>query len=195
MRNDIRNTYNIGEDAFVLGFAGRVSADKGCNELFEAFKKLIEVKDNVSLLIAGSVEENCGIDSATLEWVKNSPQVVLTGQIENALMCNYYSAMDVLVHPTYREGFGMVIQEAGAMGCPVITTEIPGASEVLENGKSCLLVKPKDTNSLYEKMMQMCTNPQETQKMGQNAREFVEKYYERSIMLSNQMQRYISLLN
>lgn len=194
LRNDIRNTYHIPEDDFVFGFAGRVSTDKGCNELFEAFKKLTEKEDTVSLLIAGPIEENCGIDSATLEWVKSSPKVVLTGQIENALMCNYYSAMDVLVHPTYREGFGMVIQEAGAMGCPVITTEIPGASEVLENGKSCLLVKPKDTNSLYEKMLQMCTNPKETQKMGQNAREFVEKYYERSIMLDNQFERYTNLL-
>ena len=195
LRNDIRNTYDISEKSFVFGFAGRVSADKGCNELFEAFKKLTEEKDNVSLLIAGPIEENCGIEPSILEWVKNSPTVVLTGQIENALMCNYYSAMDVLVHPTYREGFGMVIQEAGAMACPVITTEIPGASEVLENGKSCLLVKPKDTSSLYEKMLQMCSNPQETKKMGQNAREFVEKHYERSIMLENQMHRYINLLN
>lgn len=194
LRYDIRKTYDIGEDAFVFGFAGRVSADKGCNELFNAFKMLLKEKENVVLLIAGPLEENCGIDTEILEWVKNSSQVVLTGQIENALMCNYYSAMDVLVHPTYREGFGMVIQEAAAMGCPVITTEIPGASEVLENGKSCLLVNPKDTDSLCKKMLQMCNNPQETQTMGKNAREFVEKHYERSIMLNNQLKRYSHLL-
>ena len=88
----------------------------------------------------------------------------------------------------------MVIQEAGAMACPVITTEIPGASEVLENNKSCLLVEPKNANSLYEKMLQMCSNPQETKKIGKNAREFVEKHYERSIMLENQFKRYADLL-
>ena len=102
--------------------------------------------------------------------------------------------MDVLVHPTYREGFGMVIQEAAALGCPVITTDIPGASEVLENGKSCLLVKPQDWESLYEKMNEICEDPQKANKMGENARLFTEKHYERSIMLKNQFERYKELL-
>lgn len=195
MCKNTKQTYNINNDTFVFGFAGRVSADKGCNELFGAFKRLGETYENVALLIAGPMEENCSIEPTLLEWAKASPKVILTGQIENSQMCNYYSAMDVLVHPTYREGFGMVIQEAGALACPVITTDIPGASEVLENGKSCLLVKPNDEASLYEKMKQMCNNPQETAVMGQNAREFVEKHYERSIMLNNQLDRYISLLN
>ena len=195
MCENTRNTYNIPQDAFVFGFAGRVSADKGCNELFAAFRKLSEANENVSLLIAGPVEDNCGIEPSILEWAKSSPRVILTGQIENSQMNNCYSAMDVLVHPTYREGFGMVIQEAGALACPLITTEIPGASEVLENGKSCLLVKPANGESLYEKMNQMCNNPEETKIMGQNAREFVEKHYERSIMLINQSKRYTELLN
>ncbi len=193
-RNSIRNNYSIDEDAFVFGFAGRVSADKGCNELFTAFKKVSESNEKARLLIAGPIEENCGIESSLLEWIKASDKVILTGQIENALMCNYYSAMDVLVHPTYREGFGMVIQESGAMGCPVITTKIPGASEVLENGVSCLLVEPADWKSLYKKMSEMCNNPENTFLMGQNARKFVEENYERNIMLKNQFERYKELL-
>ena len=193
-RKEIREKNSLDENDFVFGFSGRVSADKGCKELFTAFKKLIEEKENIKLFIAGPIDDKSGADDEIFDWAKNSDKVVFTGQIENKEMCFQYAAMDVLVHPTYREGFGMVIQEAAALGCPVITTDIPGASEVLENGKSCLLVKPADWESLYEKMEEICKDSQKATKMGENARLFTEMHYERSIMLKNQFERYKELL-
>lgn len=193
-REIIRNKNGISKDDFVFGFSGRVSADKGCKELFTAFKKVSENNENVKLMIAGPIDDKSGSDDEIFNWAKNSDKVVFTGQIENKEMCLHYAAMDVLVHPTYREGFGMVIQEAGAMACPVITTDIPGASEVLENGVSCLLVKPADSESLYEKMNGICNDTQKVKEMGENARKFVEENYERSIMLNNQLERYKKLL-
>ncbi len=193
-RELIRNKNGINAEDFVFGFSGRVSADKGCKELFTAFKKLSEEKENIKLMIAGPIDDKSGAEDEIFDWAKNSPKVVFTGQIENKEMCYQYAAMDVLVHPTYREGFGMVIQEAGAMACPVITTDIPGASEVLENGVSCLLVKPADWESLYEKMNEICNKAQEAKEMGESARIFVEENYERSIMLNNQLERYKKLL-
>ncbi len=193
-RKEIREKNRLDENDFVFGFSGRVSADKGCKELFTAFKKLSEEKENLKLFIAGPIDDKSGNDDEIFTWAKNSDKVVFTGQIENKEMCYQYSAMDVLVHPTYREGFGMVIQEAAALGCPVITTDIPGASEVLENGVSCLLVKPADWESLYEKMNEICEDHEKANKMGENARLFTEKHYERSIMLKNQAERYEELL-
>ena len=193
-REIIRDKNGISKDDFVFGFSGRVSADKGCKELFTAFKKVSENNENVKLMIAGPIDDKSGSDDEIFNWAKNSDKVVFTGQIENKEMCLHYAAMDVLVHPTYREGFGMVIQEAGAMACPVITTDIPGASEVLENEVSCLLVKPADSESLYEKMNEICNDTQKVKEMGENARKFVEENYERSIMLNNQLERYKKLL-
>ena len=193
-REEIRNKNGLNNDDFVFGFSGRVSADKGCKELFTAFKKLSEEKEDARLFIAGPIDDKSGADDEIFNWAKNSDKVIFTGQIENKEMCYQYGAMDVLVHPTYREGFGMVIQEAAALGCPVITTDIPGASEVLENGKSCLLVKPADWESLYEKMKEICEDREKVKKMGENARLFTEKHYERSIMLKNQAKRYEELL-
>ena len=193
-RKEIRQKNGLDENDFVFGFSGRVSADKGCKELFTAFKKLSEVKENVKLFIAGPIDDKSGTEDEIFTWAKNSDNVVFTGQIENKAMCYQYGAMDVLVHPTYREGFGMVIQEAAALGCPVITTDIPGASEVLENGVSCLLVKPADWESLYEKMNEICEDREKANEMGENARLFTEEHYERSIMLKNQFARYEELL-
>ena len=89
----------------------------------------------------------------------------------------------------------MVLQEAGAMSCPVITTDIPGAGEVLVEGESCLLAKPKDVDSLVEKMEYLYNNQEYCRALGQNARKYVEEKYNRETMLRNQLNRYEELLS
>lgn len=193
-RSLIRNQYNIPDDAFVYGFVGRVSADKGCTELLTAFKKITESEPNARLLIVGPMEDNCGVPVEILEWARKSEQVVMTGMVDGPKMNEYYSAMDVLVHPTYREGFGMVLQEAGALGIAMITTKIPGASEVMEAGVSCLLVEPKDVSELEAAMKKLITDRECSQKIGQAAYKRTKKYYDRPIMLENQRRDYCNLL-
>lgn len=193
-KNEIRQNRNINQDDFVFGFAGRVSAGKGCTELFKAFQKLCENNRKVKLLIVGPVEENCGIDRQLLQWVQSSKQVVSTGLIENIDMCKYYSAMDVLVHPTYREGFGMVIQEAGALAVPVITTKIIGASEVMVDGESCILVEPKNCEELYDAMSKVSSDEELVKRIGLNAYNRTKELYERNVMLEFQKEAYESIL-
>lgn len=194
-RSLIRNQYNIPEDAFVYGFAGRVSADKGCTELLTAFRGTTDSDSNARLLIVGPMEDNCGVPAEILEWARKSEQVVMTGMIDASRMNEYYSAMDVLVHPTYREGFGMVLQEAGALGIAVITTKIPGASEVMEAGESCLLVEPKNVSDLEAAMKKLITDREYSQKIGQAAYERTKRHYDRAIMLENQRVDYENLLS
>ena len=110
-------------------------------------------------------------------------------------MNEYYSAMDVLVHPTYREGFGMVLQEAGALGLAMITTKIPGASEVMEEGISCLLVEPKNVSELESAMKKLITDREYSKIIGQAAYERTKQYYDRPIMLENQKADYEKLLS
>jgi len=177
----IKGKYGIGNE-FVFGFVGRFSRDKGSNELLQAVKKITEQK-NVRLLCIGKAEEENGVDKELYRWAKDSEQVIFTGQLENKDLKKFYAAMDCYVHPSYREGFGMVIQEAAAMGCAVITTDIPGASEVLENGISCILAEPRDPVSLEEKMRKVMNDANLCKNLGIKARERVEKYFDRRIML------------
>lgn len=193
-RSAIRNQYDISDEAFVYGFAGRVSADKGCTELLTAFQKITESVPNTKLLIVGPLEDNCGVHNEILDWARKTDQVVMTGRVDDSRMNEYYSAMDVLVHPTYREGFGMVLQEAGALGIAMITTKIPGASEVMEDGVSCLLVEPKDVLGLESAMKKLITDREYSQKIGQAAYERTKEYYDRPIMLENQRKDYIKVL-
>ena len=135
-----------------------------------------------------------GIDLQLHDWAKNSDSVVFTGQVDNIELKKYYAAIDCYVHPTYREGFGMVLQEAAAMRCTVITTDIPGASEVLENEISCLLANPKDAISLEEKMKKVMDDKELRDYLGYNARKRVETNFERKKMLQTQKLDYQSLL-
>ena len=105
------------------------------------------------------------------------------------------SAMDILVHPTYREGFSMVIQEAMAMQLAVVTTDIPGPSEVIEEGVTGILVQPCDVDSLYEGLKQMLSDRNQMKEMGIAGRKRCEKLFNRQRMLKLTYEHRMSLLN
>lgn len=194
-RDEFRDLYGIRPDVFVFGYAGRLSKDKGSNELITAFRQLVnEASVPLRLMLVGDNKSNGEIEPSLMEWIHAAPSVVEVGKIDNALMKCYYSCFDVLVHPTYREGFGMVIQEAGAMGIPTITTRIPGASEVMEDNKSCLLVKPKDATDLLLAMKKLLSHPEKTAALGREAFLRTQLLYERGIMLQFQEQDYLTLM-
>lgn len=193
-RNVIRKKYGIEPEDFVYGFSGRISADKGCSELLTAFKTISQNEPKAKLMIVGPVEDKCGVSKELIDWARQSKQVIMTGMVDGSKMNEYYSAMDVLVHPTYREGFGMVLQEAGALGITMITTKIPGASEVMEDGISCILVEPKDSVELEKAMKELFVDCERCAEIGQAAYERTKKYFDRTIMLENQRLDYMKLL-
>lgn len=189
-RKEIRDLYNLNNE-FLFGFVGRLSTDKGANELLECLKKLNS--ENIKLFCIGPKENDGSINKDLLQWAENSNRVIFTGFISHDMLERYYATLDCFIHPTYREGFGMVLQEAGAMGCPIITTDIPGASEVMENKKSCLLAKPKDVESLYNCMNKLIIDSEFRRKLGEAARIRVLELFERKIMIQNQIEDYRNL--
>ena len=193
-RQKVRANLSIPENAFVFGYSGRVCADKGCSELISAFRETLRSFGNAYLLLIGPFEESNGDFGELLNWASSCSNVVVTGCVPNLQMKEYYSAMDVLVHPTYREGFGMVIQEAGAMGVPSITTRVLGASEVMVEGMSCRLVDPRDAASLQVAMEEMIANKIMSIEYGNAARERVVRCFSQSTMIEKQIERYSLLL-
>lgn len=192
-REQVRCNKEINE-GFLFGFAGRLSRDKGGNELLAAMKRVIEDGMDAALLIVGPDETDGDIDEQLIHWAKTSGKVYFTGLVPKKEMPKYYATMDVLVHPTYREGFGMVLQEAGAMQIPILTTRIPGASEVMEEDVSCKLAEPRNVESLYQTITELANNPTIAEEMGIQARKRAEKFFDRPIMLSYQLEDYIELL-
>ncbi|MGL4863581.1 MAG: glycosyltransferase [Cetobacterium sp.] len=191
---DIRKKFKITNE-FVFGFIGRLSIDKGAIELLEAFKEISKQIITAKLFIIGNLEINTCINKDLIEWAKNNKNIIFIEQIKREELVKYYSIFDCFVHPTYREGFGMVLQEAGAMGCPIITTDIPGAGEVMINGESCLLIKSKDTEELKRGMKEIIFNHNKRINLSREAFKRTKEKFCRKKMLKNQLADYIDLLN
>lgn len=182
LRNQIRQKFCISDDAYVYGFIGRISKDKGNNELLEAFRQ-IETSRNVMLILLGPNEGT--LDKHLQEWAEKNSKVVFAGRIDHVDIPKHLAAMDALVHPTYREGFGMVLQEAMAMEVPIITTNIPGPSEVIEEGVSGVLVPSHDAIALGEAMLDFYEHKEKYVLYGKNGRIRVERYFNRPVMIEN----------
>lgn len=192
-RQSVREQYGLLKTV-VFGFVGRISRDKGCGELLLAFRRLAAEYPQARLLFIGDREAETGIDPELFDWALDSGQVLFTGPIDKSQLCRMYAAIDIYVHPTYREGFGMVLQEAGAMACAILTTAIPGASEVMEQDVSCLLVPPRDARELEGQMRRLLADPALRERLGEAARRRVESCFDRRDMLRRQWQDYQTLL-
>lgn len=177
-RRKIREKYDIPQEAFVYGFVGRITRDKGINELFTAFKKIYEENHTAHLLMVGNLENEEALNSDLLVWSQSCKNIVYVGV--TTVVEQYLSAMDCFVLPSYREGFGMGTIEAEAMGVPVIVTEIPGPIDAILPNITGKLVPKADAEALYNAMKKMPTD--DLVYFGENGHSFaVEKFEQHNL--------------
>ena len=177
-KDEVLVQYPVLKDKLVICSVGRLSRDKGSFELLEAFNRLAKEREDIVLMMVGDTEDNI---PENLIPVTKHERVLFTGFTNE--VNKYLSACDVLVHPSYREGFSMVIQEAMAMQLAVVTTDIPGPSEVIEEGVTGILVQPRDTDSLYEGLKEILSNKTQMEQMAVAGRKRCEKLFNRQRML------------
>ncbi len=188
----IREKYNIPKDAFIFLFVGRVVKDKGINELMEAFDKLYKEEQNIYLIIVGEQESKLDpINDFSLYVLNNHPNVINTGNQKDVRP--FYRDADALVLPTYREGIGMVLIEAGAMGLPSITTDIPGCNEVIIPGVNGDLIPAKNSEMLYEKMKEWVSEPTILKTYSKECIKMMKERYDKCIVCKNTLNEYLRL--
>jgi glycosyltransferase involved in cell wall biosynthesis len=149
-REAVRAEYGIPCSAPVVGFVGRLARDKGMVELAEAWKTLRAAYPDLHLLVVGPPEPHDPPPEAVEQLLRSDSRVHQTGEVEIANMPRFYRAMDVLVLPTYREGYGMVLLEAAALELPVIASRIPGCVDVVRDGETGTLVPARDARAVAE---------------------------------------------
>lgn len=178
-RTEIRGKYEITDESFVYGFVGRITKDKGINELLESFRNIYNTTDNVKLMIVGPNEIDETINRELYDWSISSNAVIYVGftsEVEKFL-----SAMDCYVLPSYREGFGMGVIEAEAMGVPVIVTNIPGPLDAIQENLTGLVVEKANSQSLENAMK--CIVTRDLFLMGNKAHDFVKENFEQSMYM------------
>lgn len=184
-RNTIRLQYGISKDDFVFGFIGRITRDKGVNEILEAFCSI----KNAKLLMVGNVEEDESLNSILYKKSLSNPNIVYTGLVSDVE--KYYASIDVLLLPSYREGFGNVIIEAAAMGTPAIVSNIPGPIDAIEAGETALVVNAKDVESLLKAMKKIMMIDYKT--MGRQAERFVRVKFDSDILCRKILERKVEI--
>ncbi|MCI7742619.1 MAG: glycosyltransferase family 4 protein [Clostridiales bacterium] len=166
-------------------YLGRIMKEKGMDELFAAMRRLREkFGAGVVLDIVGFYDDEgykAQVDQLVAEGI-----AVYHGFQSDPLP--YYAAADCVVLPSYHEGMSNVLLEAAATGRPVITSDIPGCREAVEDGKTGLLCKARDCASLYEQMARMAeTSPAERQAMGLAAHEKMVQEFDKHLVVEKTM--------
>lgn len=176
-----RTTKKVEELPFTFVFVGRIVRDKGMNELVAAFVRLHKECTDTRLLLVGGFEDD--IDPVAPEikhLIESSDGIEAVGEQKDVRP--FYEQSDVLVFPSYREGFPNVVIEAGAMDLPSIVTDINGSREIVENGKNGVIVPPRDEQALFDVMKWMIEHSEERKAMADNARRMVANRYEQGFV-------------
>lgn len=160
-------------------FVARVMRDKGIHELIDAFQQIRSKYPECHLDIVGPCEE--GYETRVREWDKLEG---VTYHGEQTDMQPFYGHCHALVHPSYHEGLSNVCLEAASTGRPVLTTDVPGCRETVQDGVSGYLYRSKDVSTLVKAMERFIELPYaEKAKMGQMGRRYVEQHFDRQIVI------------
>ncbi len=189
MANRQRRAWGIVAEAPVIGFVGRIVDDKGIKELIEAFQVVRAARPDAQLLMVGGIEPGL---SATTQATLDSPGIVVTNLLEDTNIAHL--VIDVLVLPTYREGFPNVPLEAAAAERPVVTTTATGAVNSVIDGKTGLLVPPGDPDSLAKAILMLIENPERARTMGRAGRQWVESEFRQERIWQDIENTYVRLL-
>ena len=192
-RNEIRAKHNLSSDDFVFGFVGRITRDKGVNELLEAYKQIVKENKNTYLMIVGNTEMDGTIQNDLYEWAQACENIAFTGYTTEVE--KYLAAMDTYILPSYREGFGMGVVEAEAMGVPVIVTDIPGPIDAMVDGVTGKVIPPKNVMALKEAMNDMIHNQDDIEAYGKAAIKHATENFEQKQFLEKVLLDRKNLLN
>ncbi len=195
-KRDLRSELEICEKDFVFIFVGRLVGDKGINELIQAFKDFLnEAPDFVQakLLLVGALEPNLDpLESTTLIEIESNPNIIAVGFQRDVRP--YFSISNVLVFPSYREGFPNVVMQAGAMELPAIVTDINGCNEIVIEGKNGTIIPVKNVKAIKDIMLIMVTNREYYLLMKAKSRTMIKERYEQQVVWDALLSEYQRLL-
>lgn len=162
-------------------YLGRIMKEKGMDELFSAVKRLKAEGYEFVLDLVGFFEDEY---KAQVEELQEQGIAVFHGFQQDPRP--YYAAADCVVLPSYHEGMSNVLLEAAATGRCLITSNIPGCREAVENGKSGMLCKVKDAESLYKAMKRFLElSDEKREAIGKAGRLNMEQRFDKAMVVEN----------
>jgi glycosyltransferase involved in cell wall biosynthesis len=191
--SDVRDQLGLPRELPLVGFVGRLTRDKGLPELIEAFDAIVKAEPEAHLLLVGWFDASEDALSANLRGrIESHPRIHCTGFVADT--APYYRAMDLMVLPTWREGFPNVVLEAAATGVPVVTTISTGSRDSVVPEVTGLLIPPGYPEAISEAVLKLLRDPARRERMGEAARAWVVEHYSNERVLGLITAFYRSLL-
>jgi glycosyltransferase involved in cell wall biosynthesis len=191
-RKDVRGRVNIPENATILGFVGRIVKDKGIYELLETFTRIYAKHNDVYLLIIGMLEDGDPISDTDRILMYEHPNIRFVGEQRD--LPSWYQIIDIVVFPTYREGFPNVPLEAASMQIPIVASDIPGCRDAIVSNDTGILVPVKKIDSFVEATESYIKDKNLRLTHGKNARKRVLTQFDQHVLWEAYAHLYMELL-
>jgi len=188
-KEKLKLSLGILENDFTFVFVGRIVADKGINELINAFDKISFQNNAIKLLLVGEQESHLDpLNENTLKLISSNKNIIKTGFQKD--IRPFLAVSDALVFPSYREGFPNVIMQAGAMELPVIATNINGCNEIIINEKNGVLIELKNNGAIVKAMVRLIEDEAFYKNLKSNARSMIVSRFERKVICEKILYEY-----
>jgi len=177
----VKKELGIDLDYSVVGCVARLNAVKGHSYLIQAAAEVLKIDPKVKFLLVGDgpLRDELQELSAHL-GIRNN--IIFTGSHRD--IPEMISAMDIFVLPSaLREGCPLSILEAMAMSRPVVASRLGGIPEEVEDGKSGILVTPKDSKALADAIIKLLSDKKLAIEMGREGRKIFEEKFSQETML------------
>jgi glycosyltransferase involved in cell wall biosynthesis len=190
---EIKKSIGYSDEFTYLLFVGRVVYDKGVAELISVFAKLRKRNSKLKLVIIGRYEKELDpLPPFTLDEMENNQNIrhiVWTDDVEY-----YMNIADFFVFPSHREGFANVLLQAGAMGLPIVCSNIPGNIDLIEHQKTGFLFECGDENSMMKSLEEAINSPQKANEYAIRLKNQVHNFYDRVSVQQAILETYYQLL-
>jgi glycosyltransferase involved in cell wall biosynthesis len=182
LRDAARSGLDIANSCLTIGFVGRLVLEKGFDQLFEAFRRLAgsSVLPPLRLVLFGD-----GPDEGRIR-----EKAAARGIADRTLFAGYrspveeaYAALDLFVLPSRREGLPIALLQAMAMGIPSVASRIRGNRELIVDGENGRLAEVGSSDSLFEAIRELASNPEVAARLGETAARSVRERYSEAALL------------
>ena len=184
-----REELGIPADAPVVGFVGRLAADKGLAELAAAWGRVRQEQPETHLLLLGGPEETDPVAPDVMAALAADARVHLAGHRPDVRP--YLAAMSVLALPSYREGFPQTLLEGSAMGVPTVGSDVPGVRDAVQDGVTGLLVPVRDPDALAEALLGLLRDPQRRSALGAAGRDWARASFAQDAVRERFLEYYL----
>jgi len=177
----IRAKYHIPDNDFVLGTVARLDPIKNQKMMIHALASVMEQHDNIKLMIIGDGPERKNLENLT-KAMGLEKTVIFTGFRTDVHL--FYPAMDIFLLTSFSEGTSMTLIEAMASSLPCIVTDVGGNPEIVEHGKTGIVIPSDRSDLLAESICSLIGDSGRRVKMGASARLRYEGNYTIDKMVS-----------